>query len=208
MQLLEIKPKTKQIKRKYYYWKILRTSKVHFTFAQWMFTLCSFTIVWLCLSIASSVAPITSVSLSCWSYKAKENIPSLLMNDARFFYCYQEWMWWIRTNFSARSRPKPSIFIWWLQIWPIASSKVTFTSGRPNVAYISTWKSLFDEFIFLNEAKLNIAFQYSIAVMESKQLKRHAKCPIIWNTNLWRFQWNSIHTMATTNVTGIKPINL
>lgn len=53
------------------------------------------------------------------------------------------------TNFSAWSWPKPTVFIWWLQISSITASKIAFTSRRPNIPNISTGQSLFDELIFL-----------------------------------------------------------
>lgn len=57
----------------------------------------------------------------------------------------------ILTDFSTRSRPEPSIFIWWLQICSVTSSKVTFSSWCPDIPNISSGYSLLYEFIFLRE---------------------------------------------------------
>lgn len=66
-----------------------------------------FPVIWLCLPKPSRVAPVARITLSSWS------------------------------NFRPRTRPKPTVYISRYQIWTVTSVKVTFSSRRPNVSYIS-----------------------------------------------------------------------
>lgn len=101
-----------------------------------------FTVVRLLLSVSSGVAPVSGVALGGWS------------------------------DLDSRSGPEPSVLIWWLQIWAVASSKVALASGRPDVSDVSAGNALLDEFVLLG-----------------------------------RFHRDGVHTMATADVTGIKPVH-
>lgn len=78
-----------------------------------------FPVIWLCLPKPSCVAPVTRITLSGWS------------------------------NFRTRTRPKPTVYISRYQIGTVTSVKVTFSSRRPNVSYIS-FKILFNLNIIKN----------------------------------------------------------
>lgn len=71
-------------------------------------TLCSFAVVWLWLTVSSSVAPVSGVTLAC------------------------------RTDLGARSGPEPSVNILGLKICSVAAVEVALTARCPNVSHVSS----------------------------------------------------------------------
>lgn len=53
------------------------------------------------------------------------------------------------SNFATGSRPEPTVLVWWLQIGPVAASKVALATRGPNVAHIATSNALLHEIILL-----------------------------------------------------------
>lgn len=53
------------------------------------------------------------------------------------------------SNFATRSRPEPTVLVWWLQIGPVAASKVALATRGPNVAHIAAGNALLHEIILL-----------------------------------------------------------
>lgn len=67
----------------------------------------SLAVVRLGLAVSASAAPVTGVALSGGA------------------------------DLSTRARPEPAIGIGRLEVWAVATSKVTFATRRPNVLYVS-----------------------------------------------------------------------
>lgn len=53
------------------------------------------------------------------------------------------------TDLGSGTRPEPAVYVRWLQVGSVASRKVTFPSGSPNVPDVAPGKPLLDELVLL-----------------------------------------------------------